>query len=329
MKILEPSIESIFNIQSDVQFEDLSLQVFRFQASHNKVYKEFLEHLKINPTHVSRIEEIPFLPISFFKTHKVVSKPTHEKIFKSSGTGNQIRSQHFISSLGVYRQSFTKGFGHFYKNHKDFTFLALLPSYLEQGESSLVYMTNSFIEETIVHGSQFYLHNHQELNEKIRQLEKTEKAYILIGVSYALLDFIEKFPQQMKTGIVMETGGMKGRREELTKEELHNNLSDGFGCENIHSEYGMTELLSQAYSSGKGDYKCPPWMKVITRSTTDPFEYTKLGARGLINVIDLANVNSCSFIATDDVGVINNDDSFKVLGRFDSSEIRGCNLMVN
>ena len=190
-------------------------------------------------------------------------------------------------------------------------------------------MINSFIEDTKLLGSQFYLHNHQDLNEKINKLENAGKPYILIGVSYALLDFIEKFPQQLKSGIVMETGGMKGRRKELTKEELHSQLSEGFGSNNIHSEYGMTELLSQAYSTGNGDYKCPPWMKVLTRSTTDPFEYTQLGVRGLINVIDLANVNSCSFIATDDVGLVNKNNSFKVLGRFDSSEIRGCNLMVN
>ncbi len=329
MKILEPSIESIFNIRTDEQFEGLALDVFRFQASENKVYKEFLECLKINPSDILSIDQIPFLPISFFKSLKVVSKSTHEKIFKSSGTGNQTRSQHFVSSLDIYQQSFTKGFQHFYQSHKNYTILALLPSYLEQGDSSLVHMVSSFIDDNKTNGSQFYLHNHQELNEKIIELEKEEKPFILIGVSYALLDFIEKFSQKMKKGIVMETGGMKGRRKEMTKEELHDELAKGFGCEKIHSEYGMTELLSQAYSKENGDYNCPPWMKVLTRSTTDPFEYTSIGARGLINVIDLANINSCSFIATDDVGLINSDGSFKVLGRFDSSEIRGCNLMIN
>lgn len=328
MKNLEPNIQSIINIQSKTEFDALALEVFRFQVQQNKVYKEFVNLLKINPDSITQVEEIPFLPISFFKSHQVTSTSSCEKVFKSSGTGNQTRSNHFVSSLSVYQESFTKGFASFYGSYKDYTFLALLPSYLEQGDSSLVYMADFFIEETKQNGSQFYLNNHSELNTKIKELETNRKPYLLIGVSYALLDFVEEFPQSNTTGIIMETGGMKGRRKELTKEELHQTLSKGFGCKNIHSEYGMTELLSQAYSQENGDYSCPPWMKVVTRSTTDPLELTPTGTRGLINVIDLANIYSCSFIATDDVGLVQDDQTFKILGRFDTAEIRGCNLMV-
>lgn len=328
MKIVEPNIESIFNIRSEQEFEELALTIFRYQASRNSVYKEFLDLLRVTPHSVNSTKDIPFLPISFFKTHKVISEHSHSKIFKSSGTTSQERSNHFVYSTQVYKKSFIEGFNQFYEDYNQYTFLALLPSYLEQGDSSLIYMTNYFVEETRHRGSDFYLDNFEELNKKIRKLEKDNVAYVLLGVSYALLDFMEEFPQKMKIGKVMETGGMKGRRKELTKEELYQELKQGYGVETIHSEYGMTELLSQAYSKAGGAYVCPPWMRVLIRNTTDPFHYTQTGSRGLISIIDLANIHSCSFIATDDIGVINEESSFSVLGRFDQSELRGCNLMV-
>ncbi len=329
MKILEPNINSIFNINSQEEFNKKALEVFRFQASSNEVYKEFIDLLGVDVTKVLKIEDIPFLPISFFKTRKVTTKPSHQKVFKSSGTTGQTRSQHLIYSLKVYEDSFVKGINHFYSNYKEYTFLALLPSYLEQGDSSLVYMADYLIEGTKLNESSFYLDDYKSLSNKIDELEKENKKYILIGVSYALLDFKDEFPKELKSGIVMETGGMKGRRKELTKKELHAELMEGFGTKEIHSEYGMTELLSQAYSLKDGIYKCPPWMKVLTRSTTDPFQLSFCNSKGLINIIDLANVYSCSFLATDDIGKLGSENEFTVLGRFDTSEIRGCNLMVD
>ncbi len=327
MKILEPNIDSFFNIKIHKEFESQALQVFNYQYHKNIVYKRFVDLLNIDVKEVDASNKIPFLPISFFKSHKInIGK--EETVFKSSGTTGQTRSQHFVTDTSVYKKSFTKGFEQFYGAISDYCFLGLLPSYIEQGESSLVYMVNDFINTTKHNGSGFYLDNFEELNSKINELETKKKKYILIGVSYALLDFIDKFPQKKTSGIIMETGGMKGRRQELTKAELHNELIHGFNISVIHSEYGMTELLSQAYSQGEGIYKCPPWMKVITRSTTDPLSLVN-NSRGLINIIDLANINSCSFIATDDLGIVNPDGTFKILGRFDASEIRGCNLMVN
>lgn len=328
MKIVEPNIESIFNIKSKQEFEESALSIFRYQASQNSVYNEFLDLLKIRPHTINSIKDIPFLPISFFKTHKVISERSHSKVFKSSGTTSQERSKHFVYSTEVYKKSFVEGFNQFYGDYNQYTFLALLPSYLEQGDSSLVHMANYFVEETRHRGSDFYLDNFEELNEKIEELERQGVNYVLLGVSYALLDFMEAFPQKIKRGRVMETGGMKGRRKELTKEELYQELRKGYSVEKIHSEYGMTELLSQAYSKEGGRYVCPPWMKVLIRHTSDPLDYTPIGSRGLISIIDLANIHSCSFIATDDIGVINEKSSFSVLGRFDQSELRGCNLMV-
>lgn len=328
MKILEPNIDSIFNIAKQSQFDDLALQVFNYQYHHNIVYKKFVDLLKIHPKQVSTLSQIPFIPISFFKTHQVLAANHHEQVFKSSGTTGQDRSNHFVARKSVYESSFIQSFEHFYGNISEYCFLGLLPSYIEQGDSSLIYMVNHFIHETKNKGSDFYLNNFEELNAKIKQLELEGKKFILIGVSYALLDFCEQYPQGIKNGIVMETGGMKGRRKELTKKELHQQLSVGFGAKKIHSEYGMTELLSQAYSKGEGIYQCPAWMKVMTRSTSDPFKF-ETNKRGLINIIDLANVYSCSFIATDDLGQVNNEGTFRILGRFDASEIRGCNLLVN
>ena len=329
MKILEPNIDSIFKINSEEEFNKMALEIFRFQAKNNQVYKKFISLLNLNIDNVKKVEEIPFLPISFFKSKEVVIHDSHQKVFKSSGTTGQIRSQHYVYSLQVYIDSFINGINYFYTNFQDYTILALLPSYLEQGDSSLVYMVDHLINETKENQSSFYLNDHEELNGKIDELEQRKEKYILIGVSYALLDFKDKYSKSLKTGIVMETGGMKGRRQEMTKKELHQELKDGFGTEEIHSEYGMTELLSQAYSLKDGLYKCPPWMKVLIRNTTDPFQITVNPSKGLINIIDLANIYSCSFIATDDIGKIENKNDFSVLGRFDTSEIRGCNLMVD
>ena len=328
MKILEPNIDSIFKLNSEEEFNKKALEIFWFQAQYNEVYKEYISLLGINIDNVKKVEEIPFLPISFFKSRKVTIYDTNQKIFKSSGTTGQVRSQHLVYSLQLYIDSFVKGINHFYSNFKDYTVLALLPSYLEQGDSSLVYMVDCLIKKSQKKQSSFYLNNHQELSNTIDELETNNKKYILFGVSYALLDFKDKFPKQLKSGIVMETGGMKGRRKEVTKKELHQELKNGFGTQEIHSEYGMTELLSQAYSLKDGIYKCPPWMKVLMRSTTDPFQISSTKSKGLINVIDLANIYSCSFLATDDIGRIEEENEFSILGRFDSSEIRGCNLMI-
>jgi phenylacetate-coenzyme A ligase PaaK-like adenylate-forming protein len=327
MKKLEPNINSFFNISNKEKFDKLALEVFNYQYHNNNVYRQFVDLLGVTLEQITEVSKIPFLPISFFKTHEV-KIGEEETVFKSSGTSGQFRSQHKVSDVSIYEKSFTKAFSSFYGDISEYCFLGLLPSYIEQGESSLVYMVNDFITKTKENGSDFYLNDFEKLNQKIKELESENKKFILIGVSYALLDFIEKFPQQISSGIIMETGGMKGRRQELTKAELHTELKKGFGTNTIHSEYGMTELLSQAYSSGQELYVCPNWMKVLTRSTTDPLAILN-SSRGLINVIDLANVYSCSFIATDDLGFVNQDGSFKILGRFDTSEIRGCNLMLH
>ena len=327
MKILDPIIETLFNINSQKDFETKALELFRFQYANNEVYRKFVELLKIEASLVSSLEEIPFLPISFFKSHRLNVKSDHQIVFKSSGTTGKMRSNHFVADTSIYEESFRSGFKRAYGNPTEFTLLALLPSYLEQGESSLVYMADSLIKESGKEKSSFYLNDFEKLNQTIIELEQAKESYILLGVSFALLDFFEEFPQNINCGIVMETGGMKGRRKELTKTELHQELKQGSGVRKVHSEYGMTELLSQAYSQGDELYHCPPWMKVLTRSTTDPLSLVT-NQRGLINVIDLANVYSCPFIATEDMGFVHPDGSFKVMGRFDTSEIRGCNLMV-
>ena len=320
---------AIFNIQSNSEFEELCLQIFAFQYQHNIVYQTFCNHLKKNPKNVSLIKEIPFLPIQFFKSHKVVSsKKDPQEIFTSSGTTGTSTSKHYVTDISVYEKSYLKGFTHFYGKIQDYAILALLPSYLERKGSSLVYMTNDLIKQSNNPHSGFYLHNTHELKEKLTLLNSTNQKTLLIGVSFALLDLIEKHPFNLKNTLVMETGGMKGQRKELIREELHQALCKGFGVENIQSEYGMTELLSQAYSTGNGIFKCPPWMKVLTRDTDDPISIQAYHKTGGINIIDLANINSCSFIATQDLGKVHKNGSFEVLGRFDNSDIRGCNLMV-
>ncbi len=322
-------LSEIFDLKNDTGFEETALNVFRFQARENPVYRNFLQYLSIQPEKIDSIYNIPFLPIQFFKTHRVVSNLKKEAIiFTSSATTGTQQSNHFVSDLNWYETSFKKGFEYFYGPVKDYTLLALLPGYLERSGSSLIYMMNSLIAQSEKKKSGFYLHNFEELAETLIELEEKNEKTLLIGVSFALLDFLEKNSFKLETTVVMETGGMKGKRKELVREELHRVLCRGFGVSEIHSEYGMTELLSQAYSKGKGIFYTPPWMKVLVRDTEDAMTMLPESRNGGINVIDLANINSCSFIATQDLGKIYKDGSFEVLGRFDHSDIRGCNLLV-
>ncbi len=321
--------ESIFNIQSEDRFRECALTVFNHQFKNNKVYRSFCDLLYIHPSDVTKVDEIPFLPIQFFKSKKIVSSLEEvQEIFTSSGTTGSITSKHYVTDISVYEQSYLKGFEHFYGNIEDYTILALLPNYLERKGSSLVYMVHDLIQKSVQPESGFYLHNLEELAQTLQELDQKGKKVLLIGVSFALLDLIEQFKFELKNTVVMETGGMKGRRKELIREELHSILKQGFGTANIHSEYGMTELLSQGYSKGNGIFDCPPWMKIFTRDTEDALTILKSGKSGGINIIDLANYNSCSFIATQDLGKVHSNGSFEIIGRFDHSDIRGCNLMV-
>jgi hypothetical protein len=324
---LDVGINNVFKINSINEFNEISLKIFRFQAQYNSVYKSYLELLNINPETIKNVSEIPFLPIEFFKTHTVNCSPTHEKIFLSSGTTQHNRSKHHVAQLTVYEQSFLQGFQHFYNHPSNYCILALLPNYIEQGDSSLVYMAEKLIALSNDNDSGFFLHEFEKMSAIIHEKNKQGKQCLLIGVTYALIDFAEKCTSLLANTIVMETGGMKGRKQELIREEVHRILKNGFGLTTIHSEYGMTELLSQAYSKGDGIFNTPPWMKVLTRSVNDPFSYTTEKS-GALNIIDLANVYSCSFIATQDVGKTHPDGSFEVLGRIDNSDVRGCSLMV-
>ena len=319
----------VFNIQSKTYFNEVALQVFKHQFENNPVYRSFCDLLYIHPVDVKTIQQIPFLPIQFFKSHEVLSSREQiEETFLSSGTTGSITSKHLVTDISWYKESFTKGFEYFYGAIEDYTVLALLPNYLERTGSSLIYMVDDFIKKSKSPESGFYLNNIDDLAEKLIQLDKKGDKILLIGVSFALLDLIEKHPFQLQNTIVMETGGMKGRRKEITRDELHSLLSKGFGTDKIHSEYGMTELLSQGYSNGDGIFECPPWMQVLIRDTDDPLSTITNSKSGGINVIDLANYNSCSFIATQDLGKVHANGSFSVLGRFDNSDVRGCNLMV-
>ncbi|WP_396183475.1 acyl transferase [Flavobacterium sp.] len=319
----------IFSIGSQKEFEKITLKVFRHQYEHNQVYQDFCSLLKKDKTNVKSLEEIPFLPIQFFKSHAVLSTSNPiQETFTSSGTSGMISSKHLVTDLSLYEQSFRKAFSQFYGNSEDYVILALLPSYLEREGSSLIYMVNDLIESSNHPESGFYLHNYDELVQQLIKIDSSGKDVLLIGVTYALLDVVEKQTFQLKNTIIMETGGMKGKRKEIIREELHEILGNGFGVSAIHSEYGMTELLSQAYSLGNGIFECPPWMQILIRDTEDALTYVDFGKTGGINVIDLANINSCSFIATQDLGKKYPNHSFEVLGRFDSSDIRGCNLMV-
>jgi len=321
-------LKAFWKIKTEKEFEELTWKTFNFQYKFNKIYNSFCKLIDITPEKISKINEIPFLPISLFKSKKVISSKNHsyDKIFKSSmATGNS-PSIHYVKELKDYKKSYRNCFSLFYGPPKNYAILALLPSYQE--ESSLIYMANDLIKITERNESGFYLDEFENLYKSLIRLEKKGQKTILLGVSHALLGFSEKYDFKLKNTIIMETGGMKGKRKELTREELHEKLAKSFKVEKIHSEYGMTELLSQAYSSGNGLYKTPPWMRIYIRENEDPFTESNLNQTGGINIIDLANRYSCSFIETEDMGKVNSDGSFEIIGRIDNSEIRGCNLMV-
>ncbi len=322
--------ETIFSIQNNLDFEKAALRVFNHQYLNNHTYQRFCNLLGTTKTAVKCVNDIPYLPIQFFKQEKIVSttSPIH-KIFTSSGTTGSLTSKHYVSDLKIYEKSFQKGFQNFYGDIKDYVVLALLPSYLEREGSSLIYMVEKMIADSQHPESGFYLYDHKKLVKTLEQLNHENKKILLLGVSFALLDLVENYNIQLNdTTIVMETGGMKGKRKEMIRQELHEILKDGFGVSQIHSEYGMTELLSQAYSKGDGVFHCPPWMKILIRNPEDALSVLGPNKTGGVNIIDLANINSCSFIATQDLGKINETGAFEVLGRFDHSDIRGCNLMA-
>lgn len=310
-------------------FEERALELFNFQAVHNEVYAQYLSNLKVDVSSVQTLEQIPCLPIEAFKSNRVItgSEPV-EMSFTSSGTTGANTSHHYIRSEKFYLDLTEKLFSEAYGEVSEYAWLALLPAYLERKGSSLVSMANRFIDKSKYVESGFFLDNLEQLNEVLGQLQEKNIPTVLLGVSFGLLDFAEQFPQKLEQVIVMETGGMKGRRKEMVRDELHQILKDGLGVKEIHSEYGMTELMSQSYSKGRGVYQPSSTMKILIRDTTDPFAYLPTGKTGGINVIDLGNVDSCAFISTQDLGLVYADGSFEVLGRFDHSDIRGCNLMV-
>lgn len=322
-------LPDIFSIQTDADFVQAALQTFGYQYQHNQVYQRFCTLLGRTPDKVRQLTDIPFLPIKFFKSEAVYCGNEHPTtVFTSSGTTGSQTSRHYVKDLAVYQQSFRQGFADFYGNIEEYTVLALLPSYLERTGSSLITMVADLIERSGSADSGFYLNEYNLLAEKLTALDRSGRKVLLIGVSFALLDLVETHRFQLKNTIVMETGGMKGRRKELIREELHAILSEGFGVEHIHSEYGMTELLSQAYSGGSGLYESVRWLKVLIRDTNDALSYQRPLKTGGINLIDLANIHSCSFIATQDLGRLHPDGRFEVLGRFDNADIRGCNLLI-
>ncbi len=320
---------SIFKDLSEETFNQTCLDVFEYQYEHIGVYSEFANYLRRAPHQVKHYTEIPFLPIEFFKSHELTSKRSQEElVFKSSGSTGMQRSQHFVADIQLYEESFSKAFELFYGKIEDYVVLALLPSYMENGDSSLVYMADQLIRLSQQKESGFYLNNYQSLFHCLQELKTSSKKVILLGVSYALLDITEMGKIDFPELIVMETGGMKGRRKEMVREELHGLLKAGFGVNKIHSEYGMTELLSQAYSHGDGVFQYPPWMRILIRDVNDPMSWIPEGKSGGVNMIDLANYYSISFIATQDLGKIVGPRQFEILGRFDHSDVRGCNLLI-
>lgn len=326
----EEFLKKIWNISSPAEFDEMALELFQYQANHCAIYAKYLDFLQIDPRLIQRIQQIPFLPIEIFKSKAVKTGDwVEEEVFTSSGTSNASAfSKHFVRDLKVYENSFHKGFENFYGNPKEWIVLALLPSYLERKGSSLIYMTENLISASSDSRSGFFLHNHQELAQVLQEIDVATSKVLLLGVTFALLDFAEAHQMDLKGVVVMETGGMKGRREEWTREQVHTFLKSKWNLEHIHSEYGMTELLGQAYSRGDGLFECQPWMKVLRRDTTDPLAtFTSPGSGGL-NVIDLSNFDSCGFIATQDLTRIDGRGRFEVLGRFDHADARGCNLMV-
>ena len=321
-----------FIFSSEATFTEKAIKVFLFQYQNNQVYKRFADNLNCDPFSIKAIKQIPFLPISLFKNHTIISADiVPELIFRSSGTTNFGNSQHFVKEPAIYEASFTKTFNQFYGNVQDYCFVALLPSYLERQGSSLIYMVEKMMEISRHPLNGFHLYDHQELSHKLFNLEKQGQKTLLIGVTYALIEFARNYSMPLKHTIVMETGGMKGKEKEMVRTEVHQILKEAFSLNQIHSEYGMTELLSQAYAPRDGIFYAPPWMKVLIREEDDPFKLNSADVKnivGVINVVDLANVFSCSFIATDDIGKLHADGSFEVLGRMDNSDIRGCSLMA-
>ena len=323
------NFEKIFNIQNHSDFKKQCLDIYHFQYQNNYVYQNYCNMICENPININDINKIPFLPISFFKTKKILSVDKFEKVFYSSGTTTKSRSKHFISDLKLYQESFINNFRLNYGDINQYTIIALLPNYYENKDSSLIYMVERLIKLTKSNESGFYLDDYSKLSKKLIELEiKNNRKTILIGVPYALLDLIDFNQFRLNNTIIMETGGMKGKRKEMVRKELHDKLKSGFGVKKIHSEYGMTELLSQAYSKGDGVFKTPSWMKVFIRDINDAQNLDFNKKSGAINIIDLANYNSCSFIATDDMGKLVNDDEFEVIGRIDNSDVRGCNLLI-
>jgi phenylacetate-coenzyme A ligase PaaK-like adenylate-forming protein len=321
--------EQVFAIKNSDEFSAVALEVFRHQSKNCIVYKEFIAGMRIDANNVTAIEQIPFLPVEFFKSHAIVSNTdAAEIVFSSSGTTGITTSRHIVADISWYEESFRRAFKLFYGDIEKYTILALLPSYLEREGSSLIYMAEDLIKRSQNPDSGFYLYNYEELYHQLKKQQRHKKPTLLIGVTFALLDFVEQYGIQFPELIVIETGGMKGKRKEMIREELHEVLKNGFGVDAIHSEYGMTELLSQAYSKGNGMFQTPPWVQIFTRDTNDPKSLLKNGKTGGINIIDLANVNSCSFIAVQDLGKVYADGSFEVLGRFDNADIRGCNLLI-
>ncbi|MCK9450620.1 MAG: acyltransferase [Bacteroidales bacterium] len=319
----------VFQLEQSADFEQLALELFRYQYAQVPVYGKFCKQLAISPDTVKTLEQIPFLPVDFFRTHRVSSRSEKAKlVFSSSGTTGASTSFHEVPEPAIYQESFEKAFQYFYGDIREYCVLALLPSYLERQGSSLVFMADSLIRASAHTDSGFYLHDLAGLQQKLVKLKAEGQKTLLLGVTYALLDLAEQFPTDFPELIIMETGGMKGQRKEMIREEVHAQLSTGFGVQKIHSEYGMTELLSQAYSFGDGIFRCPPWMRILIREMNDPLSLAKAGQSGGINIIDLANIYSCAFIAVQDIGRSRTDGSFEVLGRYDQSQIRGCNLLV-
>jgi phenylacetate-coenzyme A ligase PaaK-like adenylate-forming protein len=319
--------KKVFSIRNEEECLQIAREVFLYQFLTNPVYAAYCRAIKRTPETVGQLTQIPFLPIQFFKSHQVCTGTfTPDLVFKSSGTTGANTSRHFVKDRSVYEESFLSCFEHFYGKPENLCVLGLLPSYLEREGSSLVYMVNHLIQKSEHPLSGFYLYDHQKLNETLTALEQQGQKTVLFGVSYALLDFAEAFPMPLKHTIILETGGMKGRKKELTKAELYAQLGNAFSLNEIHSEYGMTELLSQGYAVN-GLYRTPPWMKILLREETDPFSFSQ--RTGAMNIIDLANIHSCSFIATDDLGRLHDDGRFEVLGRMDNSDIRGCSQLVH
>ena len=323
--------KKIFSQLSTEEFNELAMDIFHYQACKNTHYRDYIKYLGIDIRHITDHHAIPFLPIGFFKNHKIISGVFDEElVFTSSGTGGMQTSNHYIRDPGIYKSSFMSGFRVFYGDPAQYRILALLPSYLEREGSSLVYMVKELIQAGGYPESGFFLYDHDQLADSLKALSLNGMKSILIGVSFALLDFAAQYSFPLGENIIiMETGGMKGRKEEITRAELHKTLGKAFQQKLIHSEYGMTELLSQAYSAGDGKFYTPPWMKVFIRDIRDPFNILTEGKTGAINIIDLANIHSCAFVETQDIGKLNPDGSFEVLGRIDSSDIRGCSLLIN